>query len=189
MSTRFFSILILFLSMTAMAGEIGGKNLPDTLTVGDAELSLNGAGLRKKFFIKVYAGGLYLQEKSKDAKSVVEADQPMAVRLHFIYKGVSAEKLVGAWNEGFENGLGEKKSEFQQQIDQFNGFWSKEAKEDDVYMVTYEPGKGTSVVANDEVIGTIPGLEFKKAVFGIWLGENVSESKLKALKKSMLEGK
>ncbi|MCB1044576.1 MAG: chalcone isomerase family protein [Acidobacteria bacterium] len=172
-------LLCLFAAGVAFSGEIGGVTLPDKMTVGDASLVLNGAGLRKKLFIKVYAGGLYLQAKSSDQNKVIKADEPMAVRLHFIYDGVSSEKLTEAWNEGFKNATGGKTAAIQAKIDTFNGMFSQTANKGDVYDVIYEPGKGTSVLVNGVSKGTVEGLEFKQAVFGIWLCDKPADSGLK----------
>ena len=45
----------------ALARELAGVSLPDTLSAGDKALKLNGLGLRKKAIFKVYVGGLYLE--------------------------------------------------------------------------------------------------------------------------------
>ena len=181
-------VIIGFLTATLMApcGEIGGVTLPDTMTLAGTDLALNGAGLRKKLFIKVYAGGLYIKSKSKDATAIVAADEPMAIRMHFIYDGVSAEKLTGAWNDGFKAALGENQAAMQEKIDAFNALFTTDAKEDDVYDISYVPGSGTSVVINGNTVGTVESHEFKKAVFSIWLGKKVADGNLAALKKSML---
>jgi hypothetical protein len=44
----------------ALARNVAGVEFPDSIDVGGQKLVLNGAGLRKKFIIKVYAGGLYV---------------------------------------------------------------------------------------------------------------------------------
>jgi len=176
--------LSLLLATASFGKEIGGVTLPDTYKAGDAELKLNGAGLRKKLFIKVYAGGLYLKSKSSDAEKIIDADEPMAVRMHFIYDGVSTEKLIGAWNEGFAAALGSDMASLQKEIDAFNALFTKEAKEGDIYDVVYVPGKGVEVKFNGNSNGVVEGADFKKAVFSIWLGKDVGD--LKSLKKSML---
>lgn len=181
------SLLIILVSSVAFSGEIGGVTLPDTLSVGSQSLALNGAGLRKKLFIKVYAGGLYLTAKSKDATAIVADDKAMAIRMHFIYKSVGQDKLIEAWNEGFMNATNNQPGALQAHIDAFNAMFTKEAKKDDVYDVTYDPGKGVSVLLNGTAIGTVNGgLEFKKAVFSIWLGKTPADKKLKS---GMLAGK
>ena len=180
-----FFVALCLVAASASAMEIGGVDLPDELTIGEKVLKLNGAGLRKKMWIKVYAGGLYLPEKNGDATQVIQADETMAIRMHFIYDGVSAEKLISAWNEGFEKATGGKTEAIADSINVFNGYYTAEAKEGHVHELVYEPGKGVTVTINGEVKGVIPGLEFKKALFGIWLcGEPADEG----LKKGMLGG-
>ncbi len=90
------ALSILMIALAAPAKKIGGKKLPDTLSLSGENLVLNGAGLRKKLFIKVYAGALYLKKKSKDKQAIVNADEHMMVRMHFIYSKVEADKLIGA---------------------------------------------------------------------------------------------
>lgn len=160
--------------------KIGGKVLPDNMKAGDNELTINGAGLRKKLIIKVYAGALYLPKSCSNAKSIIEADEPMAVKMHFIYKSVAPEKLIEAWNTGFGKS---EISNLQDEIKTFNSYFTKDAVKNDVYDIIYVPEVGTSVYMNNELKGTIAGLEFKKAVFSIWLGE---QTELPKLKKAML---
>lgn len=182
---KHFSLCILLVCASlavAKDHKVGGKKLPDKITIEGHELSYNGAGLRKKLFIKVYAGALYLKEKGSDSQAIVDADEAMLVRMHFIYDGVDSEKLTGGWNDGFANVLGDKVASMQKEIDQFNSFFDSEAKEDDVYEVIYIPGKGTMVNYNGQTKGTVAGLEFKKAVFGIWL----QNKDLSSLGKGML---
>lgn len=181
-AVSFSGLLTIFVLMTAsFAGalEIGGAVLPDTLTAGTEKLTLNGAGLRKKFFVKVYAGGLYLTEPSGNADAVIAADAPMAIRMHFIYDGVSSEKLVGAWNEGFAAATGGNTAPIQSGIDKFNSFFNREAKEGDFFDILYTPEQGVRVYRGDRLQGVIPGLDFKRALFGIWLGAEPADEGLK----------
>ena len=174
------NIFVFFLSLCLLplfALEIGGKNLPDTKIIGEKNLILNGAGIRKKLIIKVYACGLYLPQKNKDSKSILHADETIAIRMHFIYKKVSSEKLIDAWNEGFSNA--NVADSLQPKIDKFNSFFSKPALKNDIYDIVYSPEEGTSVFINNELQGTIKGSQFRKAVFSIWLGENTALPKLK----------
>ena len=169
----------LMVTSLAVAKEIGGAKLPDSLMAGESKLLLNGAGLRKKLFIKVYAGGLYLTQYAKDPQKVIEADEPMAVRMHFIYDGVSGKKLVNGWNDGFDKATGGNVSSIKKEIDLFNSFFTDEAKKDDIYDIIYIPGDGVQVFMKGKLRGTVEGLDFKKALFAIWLGEKPADSGLK----------
>lgn len=171
------SILCLTLASAAFAKEIGGVNIPDTLTAGKDHLMLNGAGLRKKFVVKVYAGALYLLQKSNDAAKIIAADEPMAIRMQFIHDSVSADKLIAAWNEGFAK---TNTSAIKAQIDKFNAFFKQDAKKGDSYDLVYIPGQGVNFSINGKMMGTIEGFEFKKALFGIWLTDPPADKDLKA---------
>lgn len=185
MMNRLLSVLLILMltAVPAAAEKIGGVNLPETLTAGGDTLVLNGAGLRKKLWVKVYAGALYLKQKSDDAQKIIEADEPMTIRLHFIYDGVDSKKLVDAWNEGFETSTGGNVAPLKSEIDRFNACFNQEAKENDVYDIMYIPGQGVNIVIKGVLKDTIKGLEFKKALFGIWLGEKTD---LEDLKEGML---
>ena len=172
-------LTIIMLTSLAVAEEIGGVKLPDSLTVGEETLLLNGAGLRKRLFVKVYAGALYLMQKTTDPQTIIESDVPMAVRMHFIYDGVSAKKLVDAWNEGFGNATDGNLAPIQREINQFNACFTQEAKKDDIYDIIYVPGQGTRVVMKGNVVDTIEGLDFKKALFSIWFGKRPADTGLK----------
>ena len=85
LSLAAFALSGLFLAARpALARDLAGVSLPDTLSAGDKTLKLNGLGLRKKAIFKVYVGGLYLEAPSKDAAAIVAADAPKAVRMHFL---------------------------------------------------------------------------------------------------------
>lgn len=174
----------LLVSSLAVAKEIGGVQLPDSLMAGEDTLLLNGAGLRKKLFIKVYAGGLYLTQKNQDPQKIIEADEAMAIRMHFIYDGVSSEKLIDTWNEGFNKATNGNIFPIKKEIDEFNSFFTQEAKKNDIYDIIYNPGQGVRVFMKGMLMGTITGLDFKKALFCIWLGKKPADT---GLKKGMLD--
>ena len=64
-------------------------------------------------------------------------------------------------------------------IDQFKGFFKEKIKKGDVFSMIYEPGKGVTVLRNGTKAGTISGLDFKKGLFGIWLGDEPADKDLK----------
>ena len=50
----------IFSALTFAETEIGGVTLTDTQIIGDETLVLNGGGIREKFWLDMYVGGLYL---------------------------------------------------------------------------------------------------------------------------------
>ena len=60
---------------------IGDINYDTACEVAGTPLKLNGAGLRKIVFFKVYAGGLYVSEPTTDATKVFSDEKARRVRL------------------------------------------------------------------------------------------------------------
>lgn len=169
-----------FFSSSVTALEIKGKTLADQVQVGGQTLLLNGAGLRSKFFVSVYVGGLYLAVKSSDVKEILAMPGPKRIAMYFIYDEISESKIRGAWLEGFrDNNSDEVMEQMQSKIEAFNSFWPT-IKSGDIALVDYLPGKGTQISLNGEVRGIIPGENFHKAVLRIWLGDDPVDSDLKA---------
>ena len=186
-------LVLLFLCPAAMAKKVGDVDVAESITVGGQALSLNGSGQRIKKVafvkIKVYSAGLYLQAKSADAQSILDADAPMAVRLYITTGMASKEKLTTAWNEGFENATGGNIEPIKGEVAKFNALFKTDPKEGDMYEIAYIPGQGISLAMNGASQGAaIPGLEFKKAVFGIWLSKNIEDEGLSTLKAELLGG-
>ena len=67
----------------------------------------------------------------------------------------------------------------QSKIDQFISFFGEEIKKGDVFDITYQPGKGVVSYKNGKGKGVIEGMDFKKALFGIWLSKNPVDDGLK----------
>lgn len=180
-------VLALLVIPALQAVEVAGVKMEETTEMDGvpAPLVLNGAGVRSKFFVKVYVAGLYLQEKATDAIAVLDSPGPKRVRMHFVYDGISEEKIRAAWTEGYEaNHSVAALERFKDRIEKFNSFFPA-IKAGDVVDVDYRPGVGTSVIFNGELKGTLPGEDFNRATLKIWLGEEPASS---GLKKAMLKG-
>ena len=164
---------------------VAGVVIPDrvTLSAEGPELVLNGAGIRKKLFIKVYVGALYLPEKKDDPAQILASNKPGRVTLHFLYRKVSREKIVDAWSEGFaRNQSADGLAALKSRLDRFNELF-RTMVQGDVIHLDYLPSSGTGVWINGKHEGTIEGGDFYRALLGVWLGENPADD---GLKKSML---
>lgn len=175
---------ILFLATPALSKEVAGVNLPDLVTVGNAPLKLNGAGVRTRFFIKVYVGALYLNEPQTTAAAALAAPAPKSVRMHVLYDEISAAKLIDAWNEGFRANTGEaERAALQPRIDAFNALFPAVKKGDVVRLDLI--GDTTEVWINQERKGTVAGPDFQQALLKVWLGDKPVDA---GLKRGMLGG-
>ncbi|OUR69754.1 chalcone isomerase [Bermanella sp. 47_1433_sub80_T6] len=177
---RIVSLLcISLLSISAMAVEVAGVQIPEKLAAQQQSLSLNGTGVRSKFFMDIYAAGLYLTEASKEAKTIIAQDKAMALRLHITSGLLSGEKMETATREGFEKSTQGNTAPIQGTIDAFIANFKDGIQENDVFDFVYSPESGVNVFKNGALKSTIKGLEFKQALFGIWLSEDAVQDDLK----------
>lgn len=159
--------------------KVGDAVLPSTATFHGETISLNGAGVREKLWIDLYAAGLYLNEKSSDANMILNAEKPMAIKLHIVSKLISSEKMVDAVTDGFEKSTNGNTAPIQKEIDTMLDFFKEDIKKNDVFDLVYLPSKGVIAYKNGEEKGIVEGKEFKKALFGIWLSNNPADDDLK----------
>lgn len=152
--------------------------LPNRVRVGGEVLTLNGTGLREKFWVNVYVGALYLPEETNLAAEVIHGPGPSRVALHFV-RDVSVEKMRSALNDGFDNNLDESEAEaMADRIEAFKQLFEP-PQEGDVITIDYVPGRGTVVTYNDEERGVVEGEDFKRAVLGIFFGEEPADEDLR----------
>ncbi|MGB0918140.1 MAG: chalcone isomerase family protein, partial [Flavobacteriales bacterium] len=120
MRLLFTAIIALSMAIPTQAQvKINGVTLPATIKAGDASVSLNGGGIRKKLFFKLYVGGLYLTNKSADAKAIINADEAMAVKLEITSGMISSDNMSEAITEGFEASTGGNTAPLKSEIDAF----------------------------------------------------------------------
>jgi hypothetical protein len=163
------------LSASLLAATLADVTLPDSITVGNQSLVLNGLGLRSKMFIKVYVGGLYLEKKTNDPAAIINSDATKRVVMQFIYGEVSRDQMIEAFDEGFKaNAPKAPKAEVQQLIDALETM-----KKGEQMVVTYVPGTGTTLTLRGKDKVTIAGLPFAQAVFSVWFGPKPPSSDLK----------
>lgn len=162
--------------------KVGDATLPNTIKFNGEDLIINGAGLREKFFFDIYAGGLYLKQKSNKA-SVAASDETMAVKVHILSGMMSRKKMASALKSGFVKSTNNNTAPLQDRIEKFIGFVSDEIEVGQVFDIVYEKGKGSVLYKNGVEKGFVKGLDFKKALFNIWLGNDPVD---KGLKNEML---
>ncbi|MBM4367277.1 MAG: chalcone isomerase family protein [Deltaproteobacteria bacterium] len=173
----------LLLASLALAKSLAGVSLPDASTVGTTPVVLNGIGLREKYFLDIYVGGLYLPSPSRDAAAIIAAEVPKRVEMHFVYREVSREQMLASFREDFGNqpGVGDKT----QYVDRIVGWLPASVKRGDAMAFEYAPASGTAILLNGTTLGTIPGQDFMRLVFGVYLG---SKPPTEALKAGLLGG-
>lgn len=181
-------LLLLFTAHQTIAQTtISGVTLPASMKAGNNNLVLNGGGVRVKFFMDIYVAGLYVTTKGTNGDAIAKANEPTAVKIHIVSGMATSERMKDAIAEGFKKSTGGNTAPLQAKIDKFIAVFAQEPiVKGDVFDNVYVPGEGVKVYKNDKLIQTVDGLDFKTALWGIWLGNEPADKNLKA---GMLGGK
>ena len=179
--TKYIIILIGFF----LVSPISASEAPQTIEFKGSNLTLNGHGTRVVFFMKVYEGSLYLENKNSDADEIINSNTPMALRIDVTSEMVTAEAMKKALREGLEKSTNNNISHILDEIEQLSSSFNSAVASGDFYEFVFIPEIGTHVLKNNELVELIPGFDFKKAFFGIFLSKNPIQ---KNLKKAMLGG-
>ncbi len=178
-------VLVALLSISAATAQIrvGKAILPYEENFADTDLKLNGAGMREMLWIDLYAGGLYLQNKSQDPKTILDADETMAIKLNIVSGFVTQKKMIKAVRDGFSKATFGNTKALDERINKFIKFFSEPIVKNDIFDIVYIKDKGVKAFKNGKELGVIEGRDFKYALFKIWLGD---EPASEGIKKGML---
>lgn len=168
----------LSVSLYAQDRTVEGETFAAKLDVKGTKLIFNGAGLREKYTINLYVAALYLPEQSTDANKIINANEIQSINIKIVSNKVTREKFNETVKDGFAKVTEGKATSAQ--ITKFQGYFSSAIVKGDDIQIIYKPGKGTAVIINGTYKGLVEGLEFKKALFSIWLGSKPADSGLKS---------
>jgi len=177
--TQRIAAILVFLVATSVANNTVAAELPRQIQAGEHRLILNGWGTRTKYLLELYVAGLYLAHPSSDPAAIVGANEPMSIRIKITSRFVSQAKLVESLTEGFRNATNGNVAAIQSQIDQFRKCFTEEISNGDTFDIVYLPKRGVVVNKNGKFKGVVAGIEFKKALFSIWLSDNPADENLK----------
>ena len=168
------------LAAPAWAGELAGITLPEQTTVEESTLVLNGMGLREATWlkIKVYVAGLYLEAKSSDSGAILRAELPKRIVFVFV-RPVGRKRLIKEWDESLKANVGDDFAALEDRVATLHAWMPDAVGKGDEVTLTDLPGKGVVVVIKGEARGTIPGADFARALFAIWLGARPPNQALK----------
>lgn len=186
MRYSFLSILlasVLTVNISGLSAQVlvSGVGVPAEYKTGGNSLVLNGAGVRVKFFMDMYVGALYLGSKNGNADAIIRSNDAMVVTIHIVSGLVTSERMADAVKEGFGKSMGGKTAPLQAKIDRFIRLFAQEPiVKGNQFDLVYTPAEGLKVYKGNKLLDTIDGLDFKTALWGIWLGNDPADKGLKA---------
>ena len=163
--------------------EIAGVKFLGETVVGGKTLYLNGVAVRKVLgFVKVYAVGLYLEKPTKDPEEIIESEQYKHMVTYYLSELVTAKELRNGFLEMIEKCNPEEMVQnHKKEIDTYASWLDKDMKPGLTSVSTYVPGKGLTLIYQDEKRGTIPGKEFAQMYYRYNVGEKADKNIRKGL--------
>lgn len=147
---------------------ISGIDFAPAVSIQDTEVPLRGGGLfRYAAVFRVYTGVLYAPRELAGAQ-ILEADVPKRLELHYLMD------IAGNDFRRSGNALLEKQQSAEvlaalaDRLTTFNAAY-RDVKAGDRYALEYHPAIGTRLLKNGEELVRVPGHDFARAYFGIWL--------------------
>ena len=172
--------LVLALAATAPAGAAtkAGTTLPDSVQVEGKTLVLNGLGLREATFLKidVYVAGLYVEKKTSDPSALLAPGTKQLV-MHFV-RSVGKADIVKSWQEGVDKNAKSQVAAVKERFERVYSVMSDVA-EGDQMVLTEVPGKGVTFALKGKDLVTVPGEDFSRVLWSIWLGNEPPNPDLK----------
>jgi len=173
--------LLIFTSINCYAAEIAGVTFDDRISLNESKqiLTLNGAGLRQKFFFDIYAAGLYLEKTSQDVDAILNDSGSKLLVMHILYDSIKQEKMISSTLDSFKDNLSE--NDFANLSPRINSFIKQyqSLKAGDILIYDYTPNKGTRFSINNQLKGITMGADFNTALLKIWLGKDPASDSLK----------
>jgi hypothetical protein len=160
------TFIAILLTTSLFAAEKDGISFADKISLNGKELVLNGIGIRKAtiFKVKVYYGGLYLEQKTQTPASFLTTPAPKQRVMNFVHE-VEAKKLA----KGFIDGLEAANKNFQvfaKSMEKFNASLEDVNKGDKIIITFLADGVLVNIKNKDKE--KIVDAEFSQALLNIW---------------------
>lgn len=165
------------------AVELDGVRFDDTIEVANQTLQLNGAGIREKLVVDVYAASLYLPHKGATTEEALNQPGPKSVHT-VLLRDVSAQDFVGALIKGYKaNNTPEQYQRYLPRLQELSRLMEQvgSARKGTVVRLDYLPQSGTRIYMDGKRQGAdMPDEEFFQGLLRIWLGPKPVDTSLKA---------
>jgi long-chain acyl-CoA synthetase len=164
----------------AHAAEVAGVRFEERMHLGGQALQLQGAGLRSRLFVKVYAAALYVPQRPATAAAIIDDARLRRLQLRML-RDIPAETLLTALEEGLAaNSEAAELETLRPQTLQFAALMRGlgKVREGDTVGLDFS-AEGVLVSLNGEMRGKVAGVAFGKALLRVWLGEKPADAGLK----------
>ena len=171
------------LAQPALAVDVGGVKLDETVQLANRELKLNGAGVRYKVIFMVYTIALYLPEKKSQLADILALPGPRRLEIVML-RDITSDELGQAFMQGLNRSSDQAdRTRLLSQTMQFGAMFEMVPglKKGDILTVDWLPDEGTLCKLNGKQVGDkVPELAFYNALLKIWIGAHPADMQLRA---------
>lgn len=170
--------LVLALTTAHAEVEVSGARFTESVSLDERTLTLAGTGVATyRVMFTVYAAAFYVPEGTSRA-AALDDDVPRRLDIHYFYE-ITPEQIIEAANQILDRQLEAREREaIDERLRRFQG-WFTGVNDGDRYSMIYRPNEGTELLFNGDSVGTVPGADFARAYFGIWLDDEALSSRLR----------
>ena len=176
-------VALLAVAFSSRAAELEGLHFAERVRVEEHELDLRGlALLRYRIVFRAYVAAFYLPPQTPSDAALSDVPKRLEIEYFWALEGADIARLgeeIVARNVSHADF-----EKLQERLSRIGAVY-RDIQVGDRYALNYAPGVGTELALNGEPLVTIPGADFAKAYFSIWLGPRPLDE---ALKRSLLGG-
>lgn len=143
---------------------------------GTQAVPLHGLELFEYWGFDLYTAALYAPDDADTPESVL-ADIPKSLVLHY-HRKIRKDQIIKAAEHNLKKNPSNNMVLLKEQLDQLHQAYV-DVDKGDSYELRYMPGQGTTLYFNGKAQVTVPGSEFQRAYFGVWLSDYAINSKLR----------
>ena len=174
---------LLLAPLGAAAVRIDGFTFDDRLQLAGTDLLLNGVGLRSAAWLKGFAAGLYLRDRTNAPASALTQAGPKRLQMKMILD-VEATEFVKAFDKSLNrNNTEAERAALKDRVVQFNRSLEQVGKiaKGDVVNLDFIPGKGLILSINGTTRGRpLAGEDLYASLLKVFIGDRPVDPKLKA---------
>jgi len=158
---------------TAEAREIRATSFEESVVVplNGLKMGLVGVSAVERNYLSFYTIGLYVPKANPDAQALASGNAACRIALQWVAPGVTTDAAKAYWNEEFTRSVGGA-----QALAQLNGMItrfvtaSSPLQKGDTLLIDYDPEGGMALTRNGQAVGRYPGVDFARALLGVWFG-------------------
>jgi hypothetical protein len=176
-----FPIVASLVASLPAAGRAGvtveGVSFPAVQVVAGERLELRGAALlRWRSLLDAYVAALYLPPEVAAGEAL--GDVPRRLEIEY-FRAIAAEDLGRAASAILRRSLEPARfAALRERLDELHARYEA-VEPGDRYALSYRPGIGTELARNGRPLATVPGADFAAAYFGLWLGHDPIDARLR----------